>query len=131
MTTDQAGNPIDRAFDEIRRGREDHVPELALREVGELTTVFSGIARVTGVPGVGYEELLRFPGELYGIAFNIDEKEVGVVLLGEYVHLQAGNKVERTRRVMDVPVGEELIGRIVTPLGQPLDGKGPVVCRRR
>ena len=131
MTTDQAGNPIDRAFDEIRRGREDHVPELALREVGELTTVFSGIARVTGVPGVGFEELLRFPGELYGIAFNIDEKEVGVVLLGEYVHLQAGNKVERTRRVMDVPVGEELIGRIVTPLGQPLDGKGPVVCRRR
>ncbi|HSH84957.1 MAG TPA: alternate F1F0 ATPase, F1 subunit alpha [Guyparkeria sp.] len=96
-------------------------PQLEWREIGRVRSVSAGIAHVTGLPNVGYEELLVFPGEIYGIAFNVDEDEIGVVLLGEYWHLQSGDEVERTGRVMDVPVGEELIGRVIDPLGRPLD----------
>ena len=74
---------------------------------------------------------MKFPGDVYGIAFNVDEDEVGVVLLGEYWHLHAGDEVERTGRVMDVAVGDGLLGRVIDPLGRPLDGKGPVVASRR
>ncbi|MFA5704684.1 MAG: F0F1 ATP synthase subunit alpha, partial [Advenella sp.] len=95
--------------------------QLEWREIGRVRSVSAGIAHVTGLPNVGYEELLVFPGEISGIAFNVDEDEIGVVLLGEYWHLQSGDEVERTGRVMDVPVGEELIGRVIDPLGRPLD----------
>lgn len=115
----------------MRRTRENFRPELALRELGVITTVSNGIARVSGLPGVGSEELLAFPGGLHGIAFNIDEEEAGVVLLGDYWHLHAGDEVLRTGRVMDVPVGEQLIGRVIDPLGQPLDGKGPIAFSGR
>ena len=80
------------------------------------------------MPGVGFEEVLRFPGDIYGIAFNVDEDEIGVVLLGEYWHLHAGDPVERRGHVVDVPVGEGLIGRIINPMGLPLDGKGRLTC---
>jgi F-type H+-transporting ATPase subunit alpha len=80
---------------------------------------------------VGFEEVLKFPGDLYGIAFNVDEDEIGVVLLGDYWRLHAGDEVERRGHVMDVPVGDQLIGRIVNPLGRPLDGMGPVVSGAR
>ncbi len=122
---------ISRAFEEIQRERESFSPQIDLQEVGSISTVYNGIARVSGIPGVGFEELLKFPHDLYGIAFNVDEHEVGVVLLGEHWHLHAGDKVERTRRVMDVPVGEGLIGRVITPLGKPLDGKGSVAFSQR
>ncbi len=115
----------------MRQGRETFTPRLGLQEVGTIATVYNGIAGVTGIPGVGYEELLKFPNDLYGIAFNVDENEVGVILLGEHWHLHAGDKVERTHRVMDVPVGEGLIGRVITPLGVPLDGKGKLVFEKR
>jgi F-type H+-transporting ATPase subunit alpha len=75
---------------------------------------------------VGFEELLSFPGGVSGIAFNVDEDEIGVVLLGDYAHLHAGDEVERTGRVMDVAVGDGLLGRVIDPLGRPLDGRGPV-----
>ncbi|MDB6046799.1 MAG: alternate ATPase, subunit alpha, partial [Gammaproteobacteria bacterium] len=88
-------------------------------------------ARVAGLPGVGYEELLKFPGDVSGIAFDLDETEIGVILLGDYGHLEAGGEVERTGRVMDVIVGDALLGRVVDPLGQALDGKGPVVGDQR
>ena len=115
----------------MRRTREAFQPQLALREIGVVTTVSNGIARVSGLPGAGSEELLTFPGDLYGIAFNIDEAEIGVVLLGEYWHLHAGDEVQRTGRVMDVPVGDALIGRVIDPVGKPLDGKGRLVFNRR
>ena len=124
-------NTLARAFDELRQSRENFTPQLDLREVGEISLLFNGIARVTGIPGVGYEELLKFPNDLYGIAFNIDEHDVGVVLLGDHWHLHAGDKVERTQRVMDIPVGDGLIGRVITPLGKPLDGKGPLNFSQR
>ena len=83
------------------------------------------------MPSVGFEELLKFPGGVFGIAFNVDEDEIGVVLLGEYWHLHAGDEVERTGRVMDVAVGDGLLGRVIDPLGRPLDGHGPVAASER
>jgi F-type H+-transporting ATPase subunit alpha len=91
----------------------------------------TGIVKVRGLPGVGFEELVQFPGGGLGIAFNIDEDEVGVVVLGEYQSLQSGDEVLRTRRVMDVAVGEPLIGRVIDPLCRPLDDGGPVITSER
>jgi F-type H+-transporting ATPase subunit alpha len=99
--------------------------------VGRIISIATGIAKVSGLPSIGFEELLLFPNGVYGIAFNVDEDEIGVVLLGEYWHLQAGDEVERTGRVMDVAVGEGLLGRVIDPLGQPLDSKGPLVASLR
>ena len=117
---------IGRAFTGMQQAREAFAPQFAPREIGTITTVSTGIATVTGLSGVGFEELVRFPGDLYGIAFNIDAQEIGVVLLGDYSHLHTGDEVTRTGRVMDVAVGEPLLGRVVDPLGRALDGKGPL-----
>ena len=122
---------FDRAFAGVSQAREAFAPQLAPREVGTITSIATGIAKVSGLPGVGFEEVLKFPGEVYGIAFNVDEDDIGVVLLGDYWHLHAGDEVERRGQVMDVPVGDGLIGRIVDPLGRPLDGNGPVVSSAR
>ncbi len=122
---------LDRAFEGLLRGRENFAPQLAPREVGFITKVSTGIATVSGLPGVGFEELVQFPGGLLGIAFNVDEDEVGVILLGEYEDLHAGDEVERSGRVMDVAVGDGLLGRVVNALGAPLDGQGPVASERR
>jgi F-type H+-transporting ATPase subunit alpha len=115
---------FDRVFSEIGQARQGFDPQLDVVEVGTITSVSTGIARVSGLPNVGYEELLAFPGGIYGIAFNVDEDEVGVVLLGDYIGLQAGDEVHRTGRVMDVAVGDALLGRVIDPLGRPLDGDG-------
>lgn len=122
---------IDQPFTEINESLNRFSHELSIREVGLITTLSTGIVRVKGLPGAGFEELLTFPGGLRGIAFNIDEDEIGVVLLGEYWRLHTGDEVRRTGRVMDVPVGESLIGRVINPLGDPLDGKGPVSFQQR
>jgi F-type H+-transporting ATPase subunit alpha len=122
---------LDRAFASLREAREAFTPRLIPREVGTITNVSTGIATVSGLPGVGFEELVRFPGNLLGIAFNVDEHEIGVVLLGEYQDLHAGDEVERTGRVMDVAVGDRLLGRVIDPLGRPLDGQGPVAADER
>jgi F-type H+/Na+-transporting ATPase subunit alpha len=122
---------FDNAFTEVSNVRESLTPKITLREVGTITTVATGIANVSGLPAVGFDELIQFPGNVFGIAFNVDEKEIGVVLLGEYSHLDAGNEVERTGRVMDVAVGEELLGRVIDPLGRPLDSKGPITSSKR
>jgi F-type H+-transporting ATPase subunit alpha len=119
---------FDSAFTRIGQARESFAPHLAPREVGTVTSVTTGIARVSGLPGAGFEELLTFPGGLSGIAFNVDETEIGVVLLGDYSRLHAGDEVERTGRVMDVAVGDGLLGRVIDPLGRPLDGGPPVIA---
>jgi F-type H+-transporting ATPase subunit alpha len=97
--------------------------DVKIVEFGAITSVMTGIATVTGLPGVGYDELIKFRNDVYGIAFNIDPEEIGVVLLGDSADLRAGDTVERTERVMDVPVGDSLLGRVIDPLGRPLDGK--------
>jgi F-type H+-transporting ATPase subunit alpha len=117
---------LDRSFTGIRQTLESFMPQLVPREVGTIRNVSTGIATVSGLPGVGYEELLQFPGNVTGIAFNLDEDEIGVILLGDYEQLNAGDEVERTGRVMDIAVGVGLLGRVIDPLGKPLDGKGPV-----
>ena len=122
---------FDRAFAGISQTREGFTPQLTPHEVGTITTVSTGIAKVSGLPSVGFEELVKFPGGVFGIAFNVDEDEIGVVLLGEYWHLHAGDEVERTGRVMDVAVGDGLLGRVIDPLGRPLDGHGPVAAGDR
>jgi F-type H+-transporting ATPase subunit alpha len=122
---------FDSAFAGISQAREAFTPQLKPREVGTITSIATGIAKVSGLPGVGFDEVLKFPGDLYGIAFNVDADEVGVVLLGDYSQLHAGDVVERRGHVMDVPVGDGLIGRIINPMGRPLDGNGPVVSSAR
>jgi F-type H+/Na+-transporting ATPase subunit alpha len=128
---DSLHSVFDHAFEEISRTLEAFVPQLTPREVGTITSVSMGIAKVSGLPGVGFDELVKFPGGLFGIAFDVDPDEIGVVLLGECHHLHAGDEVERTGRVMDVPVGAGLIGRVIDAMGAPLDGKGPVACSQR
>jgi F-type H+-transporting ATPase subunit alpha len=130
-----ASTDLKQAFDDtftaIDRAREAFAPRLAPREVGFITSIATGVAKVSGLPNVGSEELVQFPGGALGIAFNVDEAEIGVVLLGDYAHLNAGNEVQRTGRVMDVAVGDGLLGRVVDPLGRPLDGAGPVAASER
>jgi len=130
METDLAGI-FDHAFANIAEAREAHAPQLTVRETGTVTSLSTGIARVSGLPGVCFEEVVKFPGDLYGIAFNVDEDEIGVVLLGDYWQLHAGDEVERRGHVMDVPVGDGLVGRVINPLGRPLDERGPVISEKR
>ncbi|MFZ2956679.1 MAG: alternate F1F0 ATPase, F1 subunit alpha [Candidatus Ozemobacteraceae bacterium] len=124
-------NLFNSVFAEISEVRETLIPQLRLQEVGIITNVNTGIAKVMGLPGVGFDELVTFPGDVLGIAFNVDAGELSVVLLGEYWHLQVGDEVRRTGRVMDVAVGDGLLGRVIDPLGRPLDGKGPVAFTER
>ena len=131
MEPESLESVFDSAFTGISHVLKAFTPELTPREVGTITSVATGIAKVSGLPGVGFDELVTFPGDVLGIAFNVDADEIGVVLLGEYWHLHAGDEVRRTGRVMDVAVGDGLLGRVIDPLGRPLDGNGPLVVSRR
>ncbi len=119
------------AFDTLDQAVEGFSPVLAVQHVGWVEYVGKGIALVGGLPGVCCEELLAFPGDLLGLALDIAQDQVGVVLLGDYGHLHAGDEVRRTGRVFDVPVGDGLIGRVVDPVGRCLDGGKPVTFQRR
>lgn len=131
MEPNNLENMIENTFMAISQAREDLSPQITLQEVGMITSVSTGIAMVTGLSNVGYEELVTFPGDVTGIAFNLDEDEIGVVLLGEFWHLHAGDEVRRTGRVADIAVGDGLLGRIIDPLGRPLDNKGAVISSNR
>jgi len=128
---DDLADILDSALAEISQICEVFKPSLTLSEVGIVTQVATGIAKVAGLPNVGFEELLKFSDDVFGIAFNVDADEIGVVLLGEHWRLHTGDVVERTGRVMDVAVGDALIGRVIDPLGRALDGKGAVIAQRR
>jgi F-type H+-transporting ATPase subunit alpha len=99
---------------------------VAVEETGTVLSVGDGIARVYGCEKVMFGELLEFPGNVFGLAMNLEEHSVGVVLLGDDRAIKEGDEVRRTARIMEVPVGEALIGRVVNALGQPIDGKGPI-----
>src|SRR3978361_738060 len=111
---------VNSTFEQLIKGRENHVFPFATREVGSVISVAAGIIKISGLLNVGFEELLKFPGGVFGIAYNLDEDEIGTILLGEDSLLNAGDEVERTGRVMDIPVGNALIGRVVNPLGEPM-----------
>ncbi len=110
----------------IQRKIEGYKTEVDIKEVGTVTYVGDGIARIYGLDRVMYNELLEFPQEVYGVALNLEEDSVGSVLLGEGHLVKEGDLVKRTHRIMQVPAGPALIGRVVNPLGIPLDGKGPI-----
>lgn len=126
MTAENINTIIKNTFDGLTKAREEYNYSIALKEIGYVKSVTSGIVRISGLPDAGYEELLKFPNGLFGIAYNIDPDEIGAILLGDYSKLAAGDEVERTGRVMDIPVGNALLGRVVNPLGEPLDDKGAV-----
>jgi F-type H+-transporting ATPase subunit alpha len=128
---DAFADVIDMPFERIRKSLDASAAHLQLREIGVIESITTGIARVSGLNSAGYEELLEFPGGVLGICFDLDETEIGVVLLGDFARLQAGDEVRRSGRVMDVGVGDELIGRIVDPLLHALDGQAPVTCSKR
>ena len=122
---------LDDALAALDGASRKSVAKLALEEFGVVTYIGQGVARVQGLPHVKSEELVRFEGDLLGMAFNLDPDEIGVVLLDDYTNIESGSQVRRTNRVQDVPVGEALLGRVVDPVGRPLDDAGPLKIRLR
>jgi F-type H+-transporting ATPase subunit alpha len=124
---------MDIKAEEISRIIRDQIGSYAVdvdvAEVGTIVSIGDGIARVHGVEKTMAGEMLEFPHGVFGIALNLEEDSVGAVLLGDYTEIKEGDTVKRTSRIISVPVGEEMIGRVVNALGQPLDGKGPIVSR--
>src|ERR1700692_1534691 len=110
----------------IREQIENYETKIAVDEVGTVMSIGDGIARVYGLDKVMAGELLSFPHNVAGLAMNLEEDQVGVVLLGEYTAVEEGDEVKRTGRIMSVPVGEAMIGRVVDSLGRPIDDKGPI-----
>ncbi len=100
--------------------------QIDVREVGTVLEVGDGIARVHGLTGVAAGEMVEFPGGIIGLAFNLEESSVGVIILGEYLKINEGDQVKALGTLLSVPVGEAVIGRVIDPLGNPLDGKGPI-----
>jgi F-type H+/Na+-transporting ATPase subunit alpha len=115
----------------IREQIENYQQVMAVEEVGAVISVGDGIARIHGLDKVMAGEMLAFPHDVVGIALNLEEDQVGAVLLGDYTKIEEGDSVRRTKKIMSVPVGEALIGRVVNPLGQPLDDKGPIATEQR
>jgi F-type H+-transporting ATPase subunit alpha len=112
----------------IREQIEGYRADVEVSEVGTVVSVGDGIARVYGLEHAMAGELLEFPHGVMGLALNLEESQVGVVLLGEYTEIREGDQVKRTRRIIEVPVGEALVGRVVNALAQPIDGKGPITA---
>ncbi|HZA19942.1 MAG TPA: F0F1 ATP synthase subunit alpha, partial [Actinomycetota bacterium] len=110
----------------LRRNVENYKPSVEREEVGVVQEVGDGIARVSGLPLAMVNEMLEFPGGTIGLAMNLDENEIGAVILGQSEHIQEGDPVKRTNRILSVPVGDGLLGRVVDALGQPVDGAGPI-----
>jgi F-type H+-transporting ATPase subunit alpha len=115
----------------IREQIENYEQSVAVEEVGSVISVGDGIARIHGLDKVMAGEMLDFPHDVFGIALNLEEDQVGAVLLGEFTEIKEGDTVKRTNTIMSVPVGEALVGRVVNPLGQPLDAKGPILTDYR
>ena len=111
----------------LREQIENYQQTVAVEEVGSVISVGDGIARVHGLDNCMAGEMLAFPHDVFGIALNLEEDQVGAVLLGDYTEIKEGDTVKRTNKIMSVPVGEALVGRVVNPLGEPLDGKGPIL----
>ena len=110
----------------IRDQIENYESAIQVAEVGSVISVGDGVARLHGLERVMANEMLEFPHGVKGIALNLEEDQVGAVLLGDYAEIEEGDEVRRTGRIISVPVGDALIGRVVNALGEPLDGKGPI-----
>ena len=114
----------------IRDQIGSYAVDVDVAEVGSIISIGDGIARVHGVENAMAGEMLEFPHGVFGIALNLEEESVGAVLLGEFKEIKEGDTVKRTGRIISVPVGDEMLGRVVNALGQPIDGKGPIATKQ-
>jgi len=112
--------------DVLRRSVSQYKSEVGVEEVGEVVEDGDGIARIKGLPNCMAEEMLEFPNGIYGMALNLEQEQVGAMILGDYTQIGEGDLVKRTGRVLSVPVGDALLSRVVDAIGQPIDGKGPI-----
>ncbi len=110
----------------LRKNLEGWAPSVEAETIGYVISIGDGVARVAGLPGAMTSELLEFPGGLIGVALNLDETSIGAVLMGDSSHVEEGDEVRSTGRVLSVPVGDALLGRVIDPIGNPIDGKGPI-----
>jgi F-type H+-transporting ATPase subunit alpha len=124
FNTDEIASLLREEIDRFESG-------IDVREVGRVLEVGDGIARVWGLSGVMAGEMVEFPGGITGLAFNLEENSVGVIILGDYLKVTEGDEVRSTGRLLSVPVGDAVVGRVLDPLGNPLDGKGPIVTDQR
>ena len=116
----------DEISDIIRNRIEDFDKEVQVAETGTVLNVGDGVARIYGLQGAMAGEMVEFPGGLFGVVLNLDEESVGVAVFGEVVGVKEGDVVKRTGKILQVPVGEALVGRVVNALGQPIDGMGAI-----
>jgi F-type H+-transporting ATPase subunit alpha len=113
----------------IRQRIQNFEAKAEARDVGTIIALTDGICRIHGLNDVQYGEMIEFPGNTYGLALNLEQDSVGAVVLGDYKHISEGDKVKTTGRILEVPVGPELLGRVVNSLGMPIDGKGPIASK--
>ncbi len=126
MTADISRELTEELQKQLKAQIESFTPTITVADVGEVIEVGDGIARVSGLAGVRSQELVEFENGVLGVAFNLEEHEVGVIIMGEYAEIQEGSTVRALGRVASIGVGDALIGRVINPLGQPVDGKGPI-----
>ena len=131
MATRELGIDPNEISAAIRRHVTDFKPTLEKEEVGYVREVGDGIARIQGLPGVMANEMLEFPGGTIGLAMNLEEDEIGAIILGEDSHIEEGNAVKQTGRILSIGVGDGVLGRVINALGEPLDGKGPIKAETR
>ncbi len=110
----------------LKRHIEQYQVKMEMEEVGEIIEAGDGIARIKGLPSCMSAEMLEFPEGIYGMALNLEEDQIGAMILGDIAQIEQGDPVRRTGKVLSVPVGDALVGRIVNAVGQPIDGKGPI-----
>ena len=121
-----AEEPIKKIVEELKQQIEEFEPHLEMRDMGIVLEAGDGIARASGLSDVRSQELVRFENGVMGIAFNLEQDNVGIIIMGDYTDIEEGTKVYTTGRIASVPVGDGLIGRVVNALGEPVDGKGPI-----
>jgi F-type H+-transporting ATPase subunit alpha len=115
----------------IQQEIEQFHSQINVREVGRVIEVGDGIARIYGLSGVMSGEMIEFPGGIYGLAFNLEENSVGAIILGDFRSIKEGDEVRSVGQLLSVPVGEGVLGRVINPLGEPLDGGGPILTTER
>src|SRR5215216_1606370 len=131
MAVDELNFDPSSIADALRRNVETYRPSVERQEVGRVVETGDGIARVKGLPNAMANELLEFPGGVLGLAFNLNEDEIGCVVLGESEHIQEGDFVKQTHQILSIPVGDGFLGRVIDPLGNPIDGAGSISAKAR
>ena len=131
MAVDEINFDPKQITEALRRNVESFTPSVEREEVGRVVETGDGIARVKGLPNAMANELLEFPGGILGLAFNLDVDEIGCVILGESEHIEEGSLVKQIGKILSVPVGDGFLGRVIDPLGEPIDGKGPIPADAR